>query len=186
MAPFAGSRATSAPCTAGIWASVQPASSPPRIRAGFEHRGRHQAAGDGALGERRIQRFLVTEYGLVEPRLGAAPLVAPVVSEQGPAQGAVGETLALAVDGGDDLVAVGIGGLAVAVEHLLAHHLGDIVRGITLIGARLDHLNRLGQRPFVLVGVDHALGQHAREHVVAPRPGALGIDGGIVVRRRLR
>ena len=117
--------------------------------------------------------------------LHAAIAVAAIVGQQIVAQGGVGRPLADRIDGGVDLIALGIGRAAEAADHDGAHHLGHVGRlQIHFLAMDLG-MHRIGQGRLVFLVTDEAEAVHAPEDIVPAHPRPLRIDHRVVARGRL-
>ena len=76
---------------------------------------------EGGNGGQRWQRLPVAR-----PLFRAAVAMAQVILDQRLPHGTVGMRLVIGAQRGVDVEAVGIGRVAVTLDHCLAHHLGDI------------------------------------------------------------
>ena len=114
--------------------------------------------------------------------LRSAVAVASVVGHESVDHGLLGELLQFAVDGGVDVITVGVGRHAVAFEHFLACHFGGVVRGeaqlraVVLGAGRLPH----GGGPVLLL--DIAQRQHTSQNPVAALLAGLGAADRVVAR----
>ena len=116
----------------------------------------------------------------------SAVAVAPVVLEDGAAQGDVRRALQAAVDGRDHAHAVRVEAAAVLLEQRLAHQFRNVWR-LDLDARTVQFAgDRFLQRGTVRLAGDEADFLHAAQHVGAAPFGLLAAGRGVVARRSLR
>ena len=124
--------------------------------------------------------------GQVDEGLGSAIAMPAIVVEHASPHCSISRLLLGLANGGPDRDPLGVGILAVGVEHDLPGHFGD---GVRVGGQRVA--NPLADRQLRILGVlqlriaDEAQFVHAPQHVELPRLGALGVGDGIVGGRSL-
>ncbi|MNV66679.1 hypothetical protein D3C71_1594480 [compost metagenome] len=103
----------------------------------------------------------------------AAVTVAHIVGQHVVAYRLLRRQLQLFGDGGVDLVTVGIGVVAITLDHLLTHHLGEIRGGEADFRCMVVGHQFFATGLIVLRLSDVMLIQHARQHHVAASYGAI-------------
>ena len=151
----------------------------------FEHDGQLPVRKSlGSVERAQLGRPIVTE---LEPRLGATPTVAAVVSDQAVAQGLGGQGLKLGRERGSDReTALVEHVLAMAADQLPPQLLGEIVRRHDLRWRPLEHHQWFGACLFGLTFVDHVEIEQSADHPVAPALGGLGLSPWMVAGRCFR
>ena len=116
-----------------------------------------------------------------DPRDGSTPTVAAVVRHQAVAQHAVGDFLESRIDRGAHRQAA-------FVQHFLAVTRGDLAPDflgeegrVQHLDVAFAHLDGFGDPSRQFLGRDEPVLVHAPQHVVAPRPGRLGLARGVIV-----
>jgi len=111
--------------------------------------------------------------------------MAPVVTHQSLAQGQIGCFLQFRGDGGVDLESASIGIVTVGLQHVVAHHLGQVGGFHLHVSGMETRRDRGLQRLVGLLLRDVAKILHAPDDVVAPLQCTFRVGDGVVTGRGL-